>query len=105
GYRVLGPRVLRVDRLEAFAARLRRRARQGNFAVTPELAALAQCTVDELTAMLPTLGYRATRHADGTHFAARRRPAHHSRRARRRPPRPDGADSPFAKLRELSLVH
>jgi len=104
GYRALGPRVLRVDRLEVFAVRLRRLARQGGFAVTPELAALVQCTVDELAAVLPALGYRATRHDDGAQFAVRRHPARHRRGERRRPSRSETADSPFAKLKELSLV-
>jgi len=104
GYRALGPRVLRVDQLEVFAARLRRLARQGGFAVTPELAMLAHCTVDELAAVLPSLGYRATRHDDGAQFAARRHPAGHRHGERRRPVRSETADSPFAKLKELSLV-
>jgi len=104
GYRALGPRVLRVDQLEVFAARLRRLARQGGFAVTPELATLAHCTVDELAAVLPALGYRATRHDDGAQFAARRHPARHHQGERRRPVRSETADSPFAKLKELSLV-
>ena len=104
GYRALGPWVLRVDQLEVFAARLRRLARQGGFAVTPELAALAHCTVGELAAVLPALGYRATRHDDGAQFAAHRHPARHRHGERRRPVRSETADSPFAKLKELSLV-
>ncbi|MDE2228186.1 MAG: disulfide oxidoreductase [Alphaproteobacteria bacterium] len=104
GYRVLGPRVLRVDRVEIFAARLRQLAHQGGFAVTPELAALAHCTVDELAAVLPALGYRAARRNDGARFAMRRHPARHRRGEHRRGHRPEAADSPFAKLKELSLV-
>ncbi|MGH6983129.1 MAG: hypothetical protein ACREEI_02740, partial [Stellaceae bacterium] len=104
GYRVVGSRVLRVDRFESFTARLRGLARQGGFAVTPALAALADCPVDELTAMLAALGYRATHHADGARFAARCAPARHRRHGRRRPSSGDTTDSPFAKLKELSLV-
>jgi ATP-dependent RNA helicase SUPV3L1/SUV3 len=104
GYRVLGPRVLRIDRLEMFAARLRGLARQGAFAVTPALAALACCPTDELAAVLLALGYRATQHADGTRFAARCTPARHRRHRNRRPLLPAAGDSPFAKLKELSLV-
>ena len=104
GYRVLGPRVLRVDRVEVFAARLRRLARQGGFAVTPELARLADCGVGELPAVLSALGYRTIGRGEGEWFAARRHPARHRRGNRRRRPRPENADSPFAKLKELSLV-
>jgi ATP-dependent RNA helicase SUPV3L1/SUV3 len=104
GYRVLGPRVLRVDRVEVLAARLRRLARQGGFAVTPELARLADCGVDELPAVLSVLGYRTTGRGAGERFAARRHPARHRRGDRRRRPRPENIDSPFAKLKELSLV-
>ncbi|MGH6976323.1 MAG: hypothetical protein ACREED_04785, partial [Stellaceae bacterium] len=104
GYRVVGPCVLRVDRLEAFAARLRGLARQGGFAVTPALAALADCPADALTAVLLALGYRATHHADGGRFTARRAPARHRRHGRRRRMPGETADSPFAKLKELSLV-
>ncbi len=105
GYRVLGPRVLRVDRLETLAARLRHLARQGGFAATPELAALAHCGTDELAAVLPILGYRATRRAGDARFEARRRPARHRRRERRRArPSDNSGSSPFAKLKELSLV-
>ena len=99
GYRVVGPRVLRVDRLETFAARLRGLVRQGGFAVTPALAELALCPADELAAVLVALGYRATRHVDGMQFAAR-----HRRRGRQRPSPGETADSPFAKLKELSLA-
>ncbi|HEV2265490.1 MAG TPA: disulfide oxidoreductase [Stellaceae bacterium] len=104
GYRVLGPRVLRIDRIETFAARLRGLARQGAFAITPSLAALAHCPTDELAAVLLALGYRATQHADGARFAARRTPARHRRRGRRRRSPGEAADSPFAKLKELCLV-
>ncbi len=104
GYRVLGPRVLRVDRVEHFTARLRQLARQGSFAVTPELARLAHCTVDELSAVLPALGYRATPQDGGAQYAARRHPTRHRRAGRRRSSRPETADNPFAKLKELSLV-
>jgi len=104
GYRVLGPRVLRTDRLETFAARLRGLARQGAFAITPALAALAHCPSAELAAVLLALGYRPTQHADGARFAARRAPACQRRHRNRRPSPPVAGDSPFAKLKELSLV-
>ena len=104
GYRVLGRRILRVDRLETLAARLRYLVRQGAFAITPALAAVAHCPADELGTVLLALGYRATHHADGTRFAARHAPARQRRQGNRRPSPPVAGDSPFAKLNELSLV-
>jgi len=98
GWRVLGPLVLRADRLERLAAAARRLARQGRFPATPELAATAGCAVEGLAAALPALGYRVIRAGEAVFFQARRRrfgdgqqSAHHD-------------DSPFAKLKELRLV-
>jgi ATP-dependent RNA helicase SUPV3L1/SUV3 len=99
GWRVLGPQVLRVDRVERLAATARRLARQGPFAATPALAALAGTTTEALTGVLTALGYRAALGHSGTTF--------HSRRPRKSPqggaPR-QAADGPFAKLRELQSV-
>jgi len=111
GYRVLGPRILRVDRVERLAAAMRRLARQGPFGATPALAAQAGCAVDELALVLPALGYRAVLGADGTTFHARPRRAEKSgaRKPRRqRTHRPakavDETAHPFAKLRDLSFA-
>jgi ATP-dependent RNA helicase SUPV3L1/SUV3 len=110
GWRVLGPRVLRVDRVERFAARLRRLARQGPFGATPALAALAGCAVADLAQMLSALGYRAVLDgAGGLTFHPARRGAngHGPARARRRKDGPadaPAADGPFAKLRDLRLA-
>jgi ATP-dependent RNA helicase SUPV3L1/SUV3 len=100
GYRVLGPRALRVDRVERLAMLARRLARQGPFGPQPELAQAAGCRKDELAGVLAALGYRAVMDASGIMFHARRRlqprkPAH----------RIAPADGPFAKLGALRLAH
>jgi ATP-dependent RNA helicase SUPV3L1/SUV3 len=112
GYRVLGPCVLRIDRVERLAALTRRLARQGPFGATPALAALAGCPVESLAAALPGLGYRAVLAGDGSvSFHARRRGTKRrgGKAGRRRersgaPEKDKDVDNPFAKLRELRLA-
>ncbi|HYM03128.1 MAG TPA: helicase-related protein [Stellaceae bacterium] len=111
GYRVLGPRVLRLDRVERMAAALRKLARQGPFAATPSLAALAGCAVEDLARVVPALGYRAVLGETGVTFHARSRRGDNTRsrppkrgRANKRAAPPNDADSPFAKLRELRIA-
>jgi len=99
GYRVLGPRVLRVDRVERLAMAARRLARQGPFAPAPELITIAGCRKNELAGVLAALGYRAVMDASGVRFHARRRP---QPAKPRRPAAP--ADGPFAKLGALRLA-
>jgi ATP-dependent RNA helicase SUPV3L1/SUV3 len=99
GYRVLGPRVLRVDRVERLAMAARRLARQGPFAPAPELITIAGCRKNELAGVLAALGYRAVMDASGVTFHARRRP---QPAKPRRPAAP--ADGPFAKLGALRLA-
>jgi ATP-dependent RNA helicase SUPV3L1/SUV3 len=96
GYRVLGPRALRVDRVERLALAARRLARQGPFAPTPELIATAGCRKDELAGVLAALGYRAVMDASGVTFHARRRP-----QARKPTRHAAPADGPFAMLSAL----
>ncbi len=99
GYRVLGARVLRLDRVERLAAALRRLARQGPFAPLPELVQLAGCANAELPGVLAAMGYRAVVDESGLSFRAERR-----RTPRRRPPPPAPAEGPFAKLGSLRLA-
>jgi len=99
GFRVLGPRVLRVDKVEHLAAAARRLARQGPFGPLAELAALGGCPIDDLAAMLTSLAYRAVHDGSGVTF--------HARRPAKRDQRPQHAplpDSPFAKLAALRLA-
>jgi ATP-dependent RNA helicase SUPV3L1/SUV3 len=95
GYAVLGTRALRLDRVERLAAASRRLARQGQFAPTPELAALAGVKPAELAGLLPALGYKAVVDDEGTRFIAR--PA---RRGAKKP-KPTAPQGPFAALRAL----
>jgi ATP-dependent RNA helicase SUPV3L1/SUV3 len=105
GFVVLGERVLRADRLETFAAALRRCGRQGPFAATPELARLAGARLDELPAMLPALGFRAVADTAGA-VTFHARPGRAAKRGRPHPRRiahraETASDHPFAKLRDL----
>lgn len=99
GYRVVGPRVLRVDKLERLAAAARRLSRQGPFGPSPELAALGGCSLDDLAAMLTSLSYRAVHDGNGVTFHARR--SSKARSDRQQAPRLDG---PFAKLAALRFA-
>jgi ATP-dependent RNA helicase SUPV3L1/SUV3 len=104
GYLTLGPRILRVDRIETLLAASRRLSRQGPFRPTSELAKLAGAGIDELKPMLGALGYRAVADADGgiLFHAHGRHPAKGARaNPRRRPQAEPEAGSPFAKLKEL----
>ena len=98
GYCVLGPRILRVDKVEGLAAAVRRLARQGAFGVTPELLGLASASRHDFAAMLADLGYRAVHDENGVTF--------HARAAKKRIPATDRlrADSPFAKLAALTFA-
>jgi len=95
GYAVLGTRAIRLDRVERLAAAARRLARQGSFAATAELAALAGVKQNELAGLLPALGYKALVDEAGTRFIAR------PPRRRARKPKPRPTHGPFAALRAL----
>ena len=101
---MIGPRAIRVDRLEQLAASLRKLSRTGPFALAGALASLVGAPLAELPAIVAALGYRA-KEIDGTvTFTAqprRHRPAHAAREPVR-PVTPVSPDHPFAKLRELA---
>ncbi len=86
GYRLAGRKALRLDRVEKLLAETRKLARQGPFAITPALAALAGCRLDELPDLLVGLGYRRSEDAAGESFAPERptRRAHGGGKARER---------------------
>jgi len=98
GYCVLGPRILRVDKVEGLAAAARCLARQGAFGTTPELLGLASASRHDLAAMLADLGYRAVHSGSGITFHARPAKKHIAAADRPR------ADSPFAKLAALTFA-
>jgi ATP-dependent RNA helicase SUPV3L1/SUV3 len=100
GYRLLGERALRVDRLERLAASARRLARQGPFQALPELAQIAGVEAKALTGILSALGYRAVVDGNGVSFHRARRAG--ERRAARHGAA--GTDGPFAKLGALRFA-
>ncbi|MBV8653189.1 MAG: disulfide oxidoreductase [Alphaproteobacteria bacterium] len=109
GYFVLGTHAVRVDRVERLAAGARHLARQGPFAATPELAAAAGVSIDDLTSILPMLGYRAIVQESGVTFVPRKgrhqiRNGKRPKRVRPAPTPAPGEDNPFAKLRALRLA-
>jgi ATP-dependent RNA helicase SUPV3L1/SUV3 len=106
GFRRLGPRAIRVDRVEKLAAACRRLARQGPFAATPALRDLAQCPEGDIAGVLKALGYRAEAGPEGITFAERARKRPKRRRARHAAQHsgaaaPPVAAGPFAKLGAL----
>ena len=105
GYRLTGPRAIRVDRLELLAAGLRRRARtEGGFVLDPELAASIGVALAELPAIVTALGYRG-RDQDGVQRFAPlpRRARRNTARFRTPPAIPVAPDHPFARLQELEF--
>ena len=108
GYRVMAGRVIRVDILDRLAIRLRRAAKNGPFAMTPEMINPAGLTASDAIAVFSELGYAAQGAEDATQFVRRNRKRSSVNATddgtttgkRRHRPR-DPADSPFAKLREL----
>ena len=110
GCRVLGPRVLRVDRVERLAAAARRLG-----AARPVRrdagagAARRRAPPEELAAMLPALGYRAVPRRGRRDVSTRAAPrpasaARASQRGGAASRRAAQADGPFAKLKELRLA-
>ncbi|WP_119462752.1 helicase-related protein [Rhodospirillaceae bacterium SYSU D60014] len=113
GYRLFGGTAVRVDALERLTKATRKLSRQGPFAASEPLRALAGCPQDALPAILLALGYQQrTEEGGDDRFVARPRrqkarkraaaPAsksdHRGRSARKR----DG-DSPFSALRDLQF--
>ncbi|HIJ37268.1 MAG TPA: DEAD/DEAH box helicase [Rhodospirillaceae bacterium] len=96
GYRCLGPRAIRVDMLERFAAQIRPLAKQGNFQLTPALASLIGASMDEAGLILQALGYQRF----GTDAEANYRPLDRQKRRNGGGKRPN-RDSPFAALERM----
>jgi ATP-dependent RNA helicase SUPV3L1/SUV3 len=104
GYRVVGPRAIRVDRLEPLAAALRKRARlAGGFALEPELAALVGAPLAELPEIVAALGYRGAVQEGVLRFAPLPRRARRNGRGIAPAPRPVAPDHPFARLKEMEF--
>jgi len=100
GYRVLGTRAIRADRLEALARALHKLAGQDEFMATAELQALAGCDGAAFESVAGGLGYRARQGGDGVAFRKPARPAKQKARRGKRKPAAN-PDSPFADLKKL----
>jgi ATP-dependent RNA helicase SUPV3L1/SUV3 len=101
GYRPVGARAIRADRLEELAVALRTRARDGRFVLDGALAALVGAPMVELPGIVVALGYRGVVEDGVTSFIAKKRPPRR-KEARAVPPVPaPSADHPFAKLGAL----
>jgi ATP-dependent RNA helicase SUPV3L1/SUV3 len=95
GFEQLGASCLRIDIVERFAARLRGLAREGPFALEPELMAMTGLPGEQLAAVVMALGFER----DGDRYLrgpSRRRPS-----APRRRGRAESSTSPFAALRQM----
>jgi ATP-dependent RNA helicase SUPV3L1/SUV3 len=95
GFEQLGASCLRIDIVERLAARLRGLARQGPFALEPDLMAMTGLTGEQLAAVVVALGFER----DGDRYLrgpSRRRPS-----APRRRGRAESSTSPFAALRQM----
>ena len=98
GYWPVGPRAVRLDRLEALAEAVAAAAEGGPFIVEPRMAQLIGAAKADLPDILVGLGYRAMIGEDGKMTF---HPAPARRRGSHRRPTKLSSDSPFAKLRLL----
>lgn len=101
GYRVLGPKAIRVDMLERFAATARQLSREAKdgFVAPPALPSLLGLGPDDLAAVLTALGYeRADKDGAIRWLPARRKAPRRPRPSKKQQHR---EDSPFAVLRGL----
>jgi len=96
GYAPMGPRAVRIDRLEALADQLARLARKGPFVAAPSLASMIGVKAEELPAVLHEMGFQSLQKVDGQVVYRRRRI-----RAERRPRLRKAGLSPFDKLKLL----
>ena len=99
-----GPRLaIRADALERLAKAARKLARQGPFQPLPALSSLIEAGEAELETALTAIGYAAERDAGGVSFRRRSPgPKKPKQKARSAKARERAAESPFAKLRQLS---
>ncbi len=92
-----GTIAVRLDILERVAALAARRERDGLIEADSDFSAIAGCKAADLPMILDVLGYRAERSTTGLCFRRRKSRSGHE------PRHPAAAESPFAKLKELSL--
>jgi ATP-dependent RNA helicase SUPV3L1/SUV3 len=95
GFEPLGASCLRIDIVERLAARLRGLARQGPFALQPDLMAMTGLPGEQLAAVVVALGFER----DGDRYL--RGPSGRRPSAPRRRGRAESTTSPFAALRQM----
>jgi ATP-dependent RNA helicase SUPV3L1/SUV3 len=61
GYRLAGPRAIRIDMLERLADLLRGQDQRGGFEATADMLSITGCTLDQFAELMKGLGYRAER--------------------------------------------
>ncbi|MEM6488872.1 MAG: helicase-related protein, partial [Pseudomonadota bacterium] len=61
GYRVAGPRALRIDMLERLADMLRPMDARAGFEATPDMLSITGCTLEQFAEMMDGLGYQGER--------------------------------------------
>jgi len=106
GYRRAGAMVLRADILERLMGQCRKRAAKGKFQADAELMNLAGCSLEQMTGVLESLGYTAAGEGEEIRFETAAKESRRRRPVRGRKPGNKAVppeDSPFAKLKELSL--
>jgi len=121
GYRPVGPRAIRADRLEVLAQALRAKSAgaksegaksegarsaenggtDGRFALDGALAVLIGAPLAELAPIVTALGYRGVVEEGGLSFVAKRRPPRRKEARRPAAKTEPSADHPFAKLGTL----
>ena len=99
GYRVVGRLALRLDAVERILALAGKLSRIGPFTPSAEMAALADCDVEDMGGVLGVLGFRAE--APDAHGIVFYHPPAKVRRDRKRRRKPVNPCSPFAKLASL----
>ena len=99
GYRVVGRLALRLDAVERILALAGKLSRIGPFTPSAEMAALADCDVEDMGGVLGGLGFRAE--APDAHGIVFYHPPAKVRRDRKRRRKPANPCSPFAKLASL----
>ncbi len=106
GYRRAGPLVVRADILERLIGQFRKRAAKGAFAPDAEVLSLAGCSLEQMTGVLGSLGYTANGEGEEVRFEMAAKKPRERRSTKRKTPKARALppeDSPFAKLKELSL--
>jgi ATP-dependent RNA helicase SUPV3L1/SUV3 len=105
GYPAAGPRAIRVDMLDRLMRRLHRATNRGAMTPDPTIAPVLGCSRADADAVLLALGW-GRRDTECGAIYRRQKPAisQGAARTRRRPSVSDAERSPFAVLKQLTVV-